>query len=142
MAPDSDDIEIKSGTEARSFWLSGEGNVEESWWDRFAWSSVGAPRKTVRSQPGKPKSKIPKKDKKTPEVEKHGAGEESDNSIDWGDVSIDEEILGDLLDCVKEAYDEVRSEYDRVVETDGLVSFSLPVYLSVTYCSRSLNSKL
>uniref|UniRef100_A0A914S8N0 Uncharacterized protein n=1 Tax=Parascaris equorum TaxID=6256 RepID=A0A914S8N0_PAREQ len=53
--------------------------------------------------------------------EKHGLGEESDNSIDWGDASIDEEILGDLLDCVKEAYDEVRSEYDRVVETDGLV---------------------
>uniref|UniRef100_A0A914ZF37 [histone H3]-lysine(27) N-trimethyltransferase n=1 Tax=Parascaris univalens TaxID=6257 RepID=A0A914ZF37_PARUN len=83
-------------------------------------------RKTIRSHPVKSKSKISKKNKKTPEVEKHGLGEESDNSIDWGDASIDEEILGDLLDCVKEAYDEVRSEYDRVVETDGL-----DLYLSV-----------
>ncbi|VDM49316.1 unnamed protein product [Toxocara canis] len=76
----------------------------------------------ARSQSNKPKpSKLLKKDKKTPEQEKQeDRAEESDNSIDWGDVSIEEEVLGDLIDYVREAYNEVRAEENKIIETDGL----------------------
>ncbi|KHN87569.1 hypothetical protein Tcan_05358 [Toxocara canis] len=79
----------------------------------------------ARSQSNKPKpSKLLKKDKKTPEQEKQeDRAEESDNSIDWGDVSIEEEVLGDLIDYVREAYNEVRAEENKIIETDGLARY-------------------
>ncbi|VDK21003.1 unnamed protein product [Anisakis simplex] len=80
-----------------------------------------ARRRIARSQSSKIKTKSAKKDKNLLEEEKQEErAEESDNSIDWADISMEEELLGDLLDYVKDAYDEVRKDEDKIINTEGL----------------------